>query len=367
MSAITIENDLVHYEALGRGRPVILVHGWLGSWRYWVPTMQHLSGKYRAYALDLWGFGDSGKDINKYAVKDQVHMLFKFFEGMGIRKAVLVGHSLGAAVCLNFARQYPEFTHRLFLISPPLVDMGGLGDDLPSRPAALPPKPAEPRPSAPPPTSVTYSSTSETLPSNPFRAAQQAQTPPPPSSTALPAPSAPTPPPESRPVPPVLPLSIATVPTPSPAEPPSQGFAPILATLTTNKPAALLARYIARDLPDLEMLRTEVAKADEQAFARTAQSLSAQNLALELKRLMTPTLLLHGEDDTLLPPPSETLVQRINRGKQSGYFLPLIEPTVGHFPMLEITAKFNRLLLDFLEAPDLTNVQFKDQWKRTIR
>jgi pimeloyl-ACP methyl ester carboxylesterase len=179
MSAITIENDLVHYEALGRGRPVILVHGWLGSWRYWVPTMQHLSGKYRAYALDLWGFGDSGKDINKYAVKDQVHMLFKFFEGMGIRKAVLVGHSLGAAVCLNFARQYPEFTHRLFLISPPLVDMGGLGDDLPSRSTALPPKPAEPRPSAPPPTSVTYSSTSETLPSNPFRAAQQAQTPPP--------------------------------------------------------------------------------------------------------------------------------------------------------------------------------------------
>ncbi|MBO9309363.1 MAG: alpha/beta hydrolase [Chloroflexi bacterium] len=351
MSAIIIENDLVHYEALGRGRPVILVHGWLGSWRYWVPTMQHLSGKYRAYALDLWGFGDSGKDISKYTVKDQVHMLFKFFEGMGIRKAVLVGHSLGAAVCLSFARQYPEFTHRLFLISPPLVDMGGLNDDLPSRPATLPPRPAELRPGALPPASIAYSSTSETLPSNPFRAAQQA----------------PMPPPESRSVPPASPLSIATTPTPPPAEPPSQGFAPILATLTTNKPAALLARHVARDLPEFEMLRAEVAKADEQALVRTAQSLSAQNLALELKRLMIPTLLLHGGNDTLLPPPSETLVQRINRGKQSGYFLPLIEPTVGHFPMLEITAKFNRLLLDFLEAPDLTNVQFKDQWKRTIR
>ncbi|MCS6870501.1 MAG: alpha/beta hydrolase [Anaerolineae bacterium] len=362
MSAITIENDLVHYEALGRGRPVILVHGWLGSWRYWVPTMQHLSGKYRAYALDLWGFGDSGKDANKYAVKDQVNLLYKFFESMGIRKAVLVGHSLGAAVCLNFARQYPEFTHRLFLISLPLVDMGGLGDELPAgmqpRPIAPPPRPAEPKPSAPvaQPPSVTYSPTSETLPSNPFRALQQAQSVPPQTQPPL----------ESRPVPPVLPLSIATVPTPSP-ESPSQDFAPIFAALTSAKPTALLAKHAARDLPDLEVLRTEVGKADEIAFMRTAQSLSVQNLALELKRLMTPTLLLHGEDDTLLPPPSESLIQRINRGKQSGYFLPLIEPAVGHFPMLQITAKFNRLLVDFLEAPDLTNVQFKDQWKRTIR
>ncbi|MFQ3535393.1 MAG: alpha/beta hydrolase [Aggregatilineales bacterium] len=371
MSAITIENDLVHYEALGRGRPVILVHGWLGSWRYWVPTMQHLSGKYRAYALDLWGFGDSGKDITKYAVRDQVNMLFKFFENMGIRKAVLVGHSLGAAVCLNFARQYPEFTHRLFLISPPLVDMGGLGDEMPAtmqpRPAVTPPKPPEPKPSSlavPPPTNVTYSSTSETLPSNPFRSLQQAQSAPP--STASAQPQAPQPL-ESRPLPPVLPLSIATVPTPTPPEPPSQGFASILAMLTSAKPTALLAKHVTRDLPDLEMLRTEVSKADELAFMRTAQSLSAQNLALELKRLMTPTLLLHGEADTFLPPPDESLIQRINRGKQSGYFLPLIEPAVGHFPMLEITAKFNRLLVDFLEAPDLSNVQFKDQWKRTIR
>ncbi|SRR5258706_11925765 len=68
MSAITIENDLVHYEVLGRGRPVIFVHGWLGSWRYWVPTMQQLSMKYRTYALDLWGFGDSGKGNNRYSL-----------------------------------------------------------------------------------------------------------------------------------------------------------------------------------------------------------------------------------------------------------------------------------------------------------
>src|SRR5260370_13220511 len=147
MSAITIENDLVHYEVLGRGRPVIFVHGWLGSWRYWVPTMQQLSVKYRTYALDLWGFGDSGKDTSHYAFKDQVQLLHDFMEKLGITKAALVGHSFGAAVCLRFASQYPDRAPRVALISPPIYDLGGL-DDAPVTINA--PKPATSAPTATP-------------------------------------------------------------------------------------------------------------------------------------------------------------------------------------------------------------------------
>src|SRR5215471_51272 len=138
MSAITVENDLVHYEVLGRGRPVIFVHGWLGSWRYWVPTMQQLSVKYRTYALDLWGFGDSGKDANHYTFKDEVVLLHDFMEKLGITKAALVGHSLGAAICLRFAMQYPDRAPRVALISPPLYDLGGLDDQPISMPVAKP-------------------------------------------------------------------------------------------------------------------------------------------------------------------------------------------------------------------------------------
>src|SRR5689334_17136438 len=137
MSAITLENDLVHYEVLGRGRPVIFVHGWLGSWRYWVPTMQQLSMKYRTYALDLWGFGDSGKESNKYGFAEQVKLLNDFMEKLGIAKAALVGHSLGAAICLRYASQYPDRAPRLALISPPLFDLGGL-DQGTARPAIAP-------------------------------------------------------------------------------------------------------------------------------------------------------------------------------------------------------------------------------------
>src|SRR5258708_10290603 len=128
MSAITIENDLVHYEVLGRGRPVMFVHGWLGSWRYWLPAMQQLSTKYRTYALDLWGFGDSGKDTKRYDFKDQVQLLHDFMEKMGIAKAALVGHALGAAICLRYASMHPDQIPRVALISPPIFDLGGLED-----------------------------------------------------------------------------------------------------------------------------------------------------------------------------------------------------------------------------------------------
>src|SRR5207244_10280322 len=105
MSAITIENDLVHYEVLGRGRPVIFVHGWLGSWRYWIPTMQALSSEYRTYALDLWGYGDSAKAGSRYGLEAQADLLARFMEQLGILKAAFVGHALGGAVLLHFARQ----------------------------------------------------------------------------------------------------------------------------------------------------------------------------------------------------------------------------------------------------------------------
>ena len=85
MSAITIGGDLVHYEVLGRGRSVVLLHGWVGSWRYWVPTMQHLHLKYKVYALDLFGFGDSAKNLRRYTFDEQVRMVTQFAGAVPVR------------------------------------------------------------------------------------------------------------------------------------------------------------------------------------------------------------------------------------------------------------------------------------------
>ncbi len=87
--------------------------------------MQQLSVKYRTYALDLWGFGDSGKNYPQYGLEGQTDLLRDFVNKMGIPKAVFIGHGLGAAVITHFAND-PEcrsIVHRLMAIAPPLFDM----------------------------------------------------------------------------------------------------------------------------------------------------------------------------------------------------------------------------------------------------
>ena len=121
MSAIILDDGLVHYEVLGRGRPLIFLHGWLGSWRYWMPTMDNLSDRFRTYAFDMWGFGDSDRNAQRYSLDAYVTQLDRFMEELGVVKACLVGHSMGAAVALLFAEQYPDRVDRIMAVSTPLA------------------------------------------------------------------------------------------------------------------------------------------------------------------------------------------------------------------------------------------------------
>ena len=121
MSTITTDQGIVHYEVYGRGRPVILLHGWLGSWGLWRDTMTTLGQSYRAYALDFWGFGESGKKRNAYTVQDFVSMVNQFMEHLGIERAPLVGHSMGGTVSLSVAIQHPDKATRVVIIGSPIV------------------------------------------------------------------------------------------------------------------------------------------------------------------------------------------------------------------------------------------------------
>ncbi|NTW09723.1 MAG: alpha/beta hydrolase, partial [Anaerolineaceae bacterium] len=121
MSSITTDQGIVHYEVYGRGRPVILLHGWLGSWGLWQETMGFLGRSYRTYALDFWGFGESGKKRETYAVQDFVGLVNQFMEQLGISQAPLVGHSMGGTVSLAMAIQYPQRVRKVVVVGSPIV------------------------------------------------------------------------------------------------------------------------------------------------------------------------------------------------------------------------------------------------------
>jgi len=331
MSALTIEHDLVHYEALGRGRPVILVHGWLGSWRYWIPAMQQISGKYRTYALDLWGFGESAKEPLRYGFAEQVRLLDEFMQRLGIAKAALVGHGLGAAIVTRFALRSPDRVPRLMAVSPPLFHMP---------PSPEPPAPSDPAESGLLPPQIDSEAETIGLRTEEMNArlraafereARQREA----ANTGSDA----APPPEPRPN-------------------------PLRERLETLDPVALLTRH-ADPGPNLDKLLVEVRKADPVAVAQTIETLAGVDTLRELQRLRSPALAVYGGADTLLPAPDDAMLSALRADSRP--FNAIEMRGLRHFPMLDDIAAFNRLLMDFLEAADPTRVTIKERWERRVR
>ncbi len=263
MSITTIGDHLIHYEALGRGEPLIFIHGWLGSWRYWWPSMQELSTKHRTFAFDLWGFGDSSKAANKYSFESYVEMLDQFIDKLGISQPLtLVGHSLGAAVSLRYAALRPERVTRLATVALPI--QGNFIND----------------------------------------------------------------------------------------------------RLTNSDSSAFINRVFGKSntYPEVE---AETRKTDQAAMNAVASQLTDYNFATDLEKCDCPVLMVFGGQDAVIQQPASD-APYLQRPDNNRYYVAL--ENCNHFPMLEQTAKFNRLLIDFMQAgDDAIEIAPKEHWQRRTR
>jgi pimeloyl-ACP methyl ester carboxylesterase len=126
MSSIVTEQGVLHFEVVGRGRPLLLLHGWINSWDVWRDAMLTLADNksHRVYAVDFWGFGDSAKQVNTgpaaFQVNSFVQMVGQFMDHMGIASAPIAGHSMGGTVALQFAMSYPQRVDRVIVVGSPI-------------------------------------------------------------------------------------------------------------------------------------------------------------------------------------------------------------------------------------------------------
>lgn len=92
----------IKYTDIGVGNTILFIHG-LGSSSFtWRHLYKYYSLDYRVISLDLKGFGDSSKPINrKYTVSDQAKIIHRFIENMDLSDVTLVGNSYGGAVVLS--------------------------------------------------------------------------------------------------------------------------------------------------------------------------------------------------------------------------------------------------------------------------
>lgn len=262
MSAIVLDSGMVHYEVLGRGRPVIFLHSWVGSWRYWIPAMQSLSTNYRAYALDLWGFGDTAKSTYNYGLPRQAALLGRFIDKMAIDRVALIGHGLGALVALQFTSLHPAMVDRQMLVGFPLY-----ASDLDERMGLQ-----------------------------------------------------------------------------SPTE---------------------LANWLLTQGSHSAAVSSEAPKADQLAIQASLKDMKTIDLSELFENLSSTSLLVHSQNDPAIH------TRTISEGDlNSSLAHQVIFQQSGHYPMLDESNKFNRLVADFMalgsgESP--RHLQLKEEWKRRVR
>lgn len=105
----------------GNGTPVVLVHGVAASLRDWDDlTPALVKNGYASYALDLLGHGDSPKPASRAYHIDWVfeHFLHWITSLRLTEPAIIIGHSLGGYIALEYARRFPALTRGLILVNP---------------------------------------------------------------------------------------------------------------------------------------------------------------------------------------------------------------------------------------------------------
>ena len=102
----------------GDGAPLVLLHGFGGDLNNWLFNAEPLSTGRVVYALDLPGHGGSAKDVGDGEVTTLVDVVRGFLDALGIERAHMAGHSMGALVAAELALADPERVASLALIAP---------------------------------------------------------------------------------------------------------------------------------------------------------------------------------------------------------------------------------------------------------
>jgi non-heme chloroperoxidase len=98
------------------GLPIILLHGVTDSWRSFELVLQRLPASIRAFAISQRGHGDSSRPEIGYRFKDMSEDVRAFMDAMGLYRAVLVGHSMGASVAQRFLIDHRDRLTRVVLM-----------------------------------------------------------------------------------------------------------------------------------------------------------------------------------------------------------------------------------------------------------
>ena len=107
----------LYFETHGTGRPLILLHGGLGSGEMFGPVLSALAERHQVIAVDLQGHGRTADIDRPIEVRFMADDIAALIDHLGLEKPDLVGYSLGGGVALLAAAKYPAKVGRLVTAS----------------------------------------------------------------------------------------------------------------------------------------------------------------------------------------------------------------------------------------------------------
>lgn len=110
----------LHYVTLGKGKPVVLLHGWPQTWYEWRRVMPLLADRFLLIAPDLRGLGDSSRPSSGYDKKTVAADIWRLMQHLGHDRFAVVGHDWGAPVAFRLAADHPDAVTHLAMLDVPV-------------------------------------------------------------------------------------------------------------------------------------------------------------------------------------------------------------------------------------------------------
>lgn len=121
----TLDGARIHYVNYGKGdKAIVLIHGWTMNVDNWRDQIPDLAKRYRVIAIDLPGHGQSDKPKLTYSMEYFASAVNAVMQNAKVKRAVLVGHSMGTPIARQFYRKYLDKTLAIVIVDGPLRPFG---------------------------------------------------------------------------------------------------------------------------------------------------------------------------------------------------------------------------------------------------
>jgi pimeloyl-ACP methyl ester carboxylesterase len=117
---IDVDGGRIHYLDQGTGPTLLMIHGLNGQMRHFTHSLlERLKNDYRVIIIDRPGNGYSTRPLEASpAISSQAHTVARFMDALKLERPLIVGHSLGGAIALSLALDYPQKIGGLALLAP---------------------------------------------------------------------------------------------------------------------------------------------------------------------------------------------------------------------------------------------------------